>query len=92
MLLGRNVLALAGKLLQCPDDTETGIARLDDIVYVALFRCTVRIVEEVFIFLFLGCADGSLELTLVKPDGKREMDASAWASGLRGQGITWTEA
>ena len=42
--------------------------------------------------VFLGCADGSLELTLVKPDGKREMDASAWASGLRGQGITWTEA
>lgn len=42
--------------------------------------------------VFLGCADGSLELTRVKPDGKREMDASAWASGLRGQGITWTEA
>lgn len=42
--------------------------------------------------VFLGCADGSLELTRVKPDGKREMEASAWASGLRGQGITWTEA
>ena len=42
--------------------------------------------------VFLGCADGSLELTRVKPDGKREMEASAWASGLRGQDITWTEA
>jgi methionyl-tRNA formyltransferase len=42
--------------------------------------------------VFLGCADGSIELTRVKPDGKREMEASAWASGLRGQGITWTEA
>lgn len=39
--------------------------------------------------VFLGCADGSLELLRVKPDGKREMDASAWASGLRGQGLTW---
>ena len=42
--------------------------------------------------VFLGCADGSIELTRVKPDGKREMEASAWASGLRGQDITWTEA
>lgn len=41
--------------------------------------------------VFLGCADGSIELTRVKPDGKRDMEASAWASGLRGQGITWTE-
>lgn len=39
--------------------------------------------------VFLGCADGSIELLRVKPDGKREMDASAWASGLRGQGLTW---
>ena len=42
--------------------------------------------------VFLGCADGSIELTRVKPDGKREMEAAAWASGLRGQDITWTEA
>lgn len=42
--------------------------------------------------VLLGCADGALELTRVKPDGKREMEASAWASGLRGQDITWTEA
>lgn len=33
--------------------------------------------------VYVGCADGALELTRVKPDGKREMDASAWASGLR---------
>lgn len=37
----------------------------------------------------LGCADGSLELTRVKPDGKREMDASAWAAGLRGPELSW---
>lgn len=42
--------------------------------------------------VWLGCADGSLELLRVKPDGKREMDASAWASGLRGNGLVWTRA
>jgi len=34
--------------------------------------------------VFLGCSEGSLELLTVKPDGKRQMEASAWASGLRG--------
>lgn len=41
--------------------------------------------------VMLGCAEGSLELTRVKPDGKREMDASAWAAGLRGSDLTWSE-
>lgn len=40
----------------------------------------------------LGCADGSVELDRVKPDGKREMEASAWASGLRGDGLVWEMA
>ena len=39
--------------------------------------------------VFLGCADGSLELLRVKPDGKKEMDASAWAQGLHADGLTW---
>lgn len=34
--------------------------------------------------VWLGCADGSLEVLRVKPDGKREMEAAAWAAGLRG--------
>ena len=42
--------------------------------------------------VFLGCGDGTLELLRVKPDGKREMDASAWASGLRGTDLTWERA
>ena len=41
--------------------------------------------------VLLGCADGTLELLRVKPDGKREMDASAWSAGLRGQDISWSE-
>lgn len=36
----------------------------------------------------LGCADGTLEVLSVKPDGKREMEASAWAAGLRGE-LAW---
>ena len=38
--------------------------------------------------VLLGCAEGSLEVMRVKPDGKREMEASAWAAGLRG-GLSW---
>lgn len=39
--------------------------------------------------VLLGCADGALELVRVKPDGKREMEASAWAAGLRGPELSW---
>lgn len=37
----------------------------------------------------LGCSGGSLELLEVKPDGKRAMDASAWAAGIHGAEGTW---
>lgn len=37
----------------------------------------------------LGCADGALEALDVKPDGKREMQASAWAAGLRADHLAW---
>lgn len=40
----------------------------------------------------LGCADGTLCLDRVRPDGKREMAASAWAAGLRGDDLTWERA
>lgn len=39
--------------------------------------------------VYLGCSDGALELVSVKPDGKREMDAAAWAAGARVQTGTW---
>lgn len=42
--------------------------------------------------VILGCSEGALELLRVKPDGKREMDASAWAAGLRADGIRWERA
>lgn len=39
--------------------------------------------------VYLGCADGAIEVLSVKPDGKRQMDASAWAAGLHGDGLVW---
>lgn len=39
--------------------------------------------------VWLGCADGAFELCAVKPDGKRAMEASAWAAGQRGTNLTW---
>ena len=39
--------------------------------------------------VLLGCADGAIELIEVKPDGKREMPASALAQGLRGDDLSW---
>ena len=39
--------------------------------------------------VLLGCADGALELAAVKPDGKRAMDAGAWAAGQRDKDGSW---
>ena len=42
--------------------------------------------------LFIGMADGALELLNVKPDGKKEMDARSFAAGIQGiksGTITW---
>lgn len=39
--------------------------------------------------VLLGCVDGALELVAIKPDGKREMDAAAWAAGQHGDALTW---
>ncbi len=39
--------------------------------------------------VLLGCADGTLELLRVKPDGKREMDATAWSAGMKGDALAW---
>lgn len=41
--------------------------------------------------VYLGCAQGLLELLVVRPDGKRDMSAQAWSAGLRGEGLTWAK-
>ena len=40
--------------------------------------------------VLLGCADGALELTTVRPDGKRAMDAASFAAGLHGADLAWS--
>ena len=39
--------------------------------------------------VFLGAADGCIEILEVKPDGKRAMPASAWAAGIHGSELSW---
>lgn len=39
--------------------------------------------------LFLGCAEGALEVLSLKPDGKRDMDAAAWCAGQRDSRGVW---
>ena len=39
--------------------------------------------------VYLGAADGCIELLEVKPDGKRAMPASAWAAGIHGSELSW---
>lgn len=39
--------------------------------------------------VLLGCGEGALEVLELKPDGKRAMDAAAWAAGQRGAAATW---
>lgn len=34
--------------------------------------------------LFIGCGDGPLEVVRVKPNGKKDMDAAAFAAGIQG--------
>ena len=55
MLLGRQRLALCGKLGQSAADAETGVARLDHIVDIAILGCLIRSGEQVVVlFLLLG--------------------------------------
>ena len=39
--------------------------------------------------LLLACADGVLEVTSIKPDGKREMDAASFCAGIREETAGW---
>lgn len=39
--------------------------------------------------LSLACADDVLEVTSIKPDGKREMDAASFCAGIREETAGW---
>ena len=53
MLIPRILKFLVCKLLECPDHAETGVARLDDIIDIAIGSCIVRVAEEAVLFLLL---------------------------------------
>ena len=53
MLLGRNSLFLAGKLLERAYYTESGVPRFNDIVNVSHFGSLVRVAEEVIVLVLL---------------------------------------
>ncbi|MFR3450355.1 MAG: hypothetical protein ACLTSX_00590 [Collinsella sp.] len=54
-----------------------------------LAQCGSRLVHREGRACLCGCADGSLELISIKPDGKREMDAESWAAGQREDSGAW---
>lgn len=61
-------------------------------------ECPVAVSQGAVAFaakrLFLGCSNSVLELTSVKPDGKKPMEAKAFAAGIQGikqGGIEWQE-
>ena len=53
MLLGRKCLFLACELLECANDTESGVPRFNDIVNVAHLGCLIRVAEEVIVLVLL---------------------------------------
>ena len=53
VLLPWVLLLLSSKLFECPDDTETCVARLDHVIYVTVACRAVRIAEEVVVLLLL---------------------------------------
>lgn len=77
---------IAGKSLAV---LEATVIHRDDNHFEDLDAGEVRFVAKK---LLLGCSDGVVEVRAVKPDGKKNMDASAFAAGIQGikqQGTTW---
>ncbi len=52
VLLGGVDHFLGGELLECADYAETGVARLDNVVDVAVFGCIVGVAEQFVVFGF----------------------------------------
>ena len=60
MFLGWIGQSFCSKRLECPDYAETGVARFDDIVDVAVLGSVVGVGEFLFVFGFLGCYECGL--------------------------------
>ena len=57
MLLGRIGLLLSGELLKGADYAESCVARLDDIIDIAIACSLIRVAEEVIVFSLLLLGD-----------------------------------
>lgn len=69
-IAGKSVTVTAAALPDAQMPPEAAAARPGAVVFAAKR-------------LFLGCADGPVEVRAVKPDGKKEMTAAAFASGVQ---------
>ena len=58
MLLGGQSITLGSELCQSTTDAETGVARLDDIVDIAILGCLIRISEQLVVLFFLLSDEG----------------------------------
>lgn len=76
-IAGRGVRVLKAHVLDHAECAELAVELVAGAVYVAQRR------------LLLGCADGVLEVLEIKPDGKRAMDAAAFAAGVHAADTTW---
>ncbi len=70
---GRGVTLVAAKM---PSEDDPAAQELSDVRPGQVLLRAKR--------LFLGCADAPIEVLEVKPDGKKEMSAAAFASGVQG--------
>lgn len=73
----RQVRVLSARVLE-----DAGIASLGTLPGEGTFAIRAKRV-------LLGCVEGAFEVLEVKPDGKRAMDAAAWAAGLQTKEGTW---
>lgn len=80
-IAGKGVTVLQAKLVNPEDDAAA------DYLGEMSEGCARFVMKR----LFFGCSEGVLEITSVKPDGKKAMDAKAFAAGLQvlKQGADW---
>ena len=72
--------SLAGKTATL---VRTSLVSSDDAEEIGIQDMQAGSVAFVRKRLFIGCADGALEVCAIKPDGKKEMDAASFASGVQ---------
>jgi len=91
-IAGRGVTVMQAELLAAaePDADESGRVATTQSVAVDMPTVEPGTVALTRDAVLLGGSDGAVAVTSVKPDGKCEMEATAWARGVRDiNGSTW---